>query len=185
MKTFSEPFGRLEYGIVINKKNKELQAKVDAALTKIIQNGKLREILEYWNLWTPMMAKYVGDERPNRTRPVGYEKYLESTGQKATFKEKAMLYVGFLPQLLKAAVVTVKISLFSMLIAMSVGLLIALTRLFAPAPLSFLATAYIEIIRGTPLLIQLFFIFYGLPNIGITLSPMTAALLGLGLNYAA
>jgi polar amino acid transport system substrate-binding protein len=48
-----------------------------------------------------------------------------------------------------------------------------------------LATAYIEVIRGTPLLIQLLFIFYGLPNIGIRLSPFVASALGLGLNYAA
>jgi polar amino acid transport system substrate-binding protein len=48
-----------------------------------------------------------------------------------------------------------------------------------------LAVAYIEIIRGTPLLIQLYFIFYALPSIGIKLSPFFAAILALGLNYAA
>ncbi|MBU6374715.1 MAG: amino acid ABC transporter permease, partial [Bdellovibrionales bacterium] len=48
-----------------------------------------------------------------------------------------------------------------------------------------IAMFYTELIRGTPLLIQLFFIFYGLPNLGIKLSPFTAAILGLGLNYGA
>ena len=52
-------------------------------------------------------------------------------------------------------------------------------------PARWLATAYIELVRGTPLLIQLLFIFYGLPIIGIRLSPFAASVLGLGLNYAA
>ena len=51
--------------------------------------------------------------------------------------------------------------------------------------LRWLAIAYIEVIRGTPLLIQLYLIYYGLPNLGIRLSAFVAAVLGLGLNYAA
>ncbi len=58
-------------------------------------------------------------------------------------------------------------------------------RVFGPWPVKILATLYIEIIRGTPLLIQLLIIFYGLPTIGIKLTPLIAGILGLGLNYAA
>jgi len=54
-----------------------------------------------------------------------------------------------------------------------------------PGGVRALATAYVELIRGTPLLIQLFLIFYGLPHVGIRFSPMLAAILGLGLNYSA
>src|ERR1700747_431028 len=70
---------------------------------------------------------------------------------------------------------------------MSIGfaLFLVICRLFAPLPLRWFATSYIEVIRGTPLLIQLLFIFYGLPKIGIQLSPFVASVLGLGLNYAA
>jgi polar amino acid transport system substrate-binding protein len=57
--------------------------------------------------------------------------------------------------------------------------------LYAIAPLRWLAIAYVEVIRGTPLLIQLFLIYYGLPEIGINLPAFYAAILGLGLNYAA
>jgi polar amino acid transport system substrate-binding protein len=53
------------------------------------------------------------------------------------------------------------------------------------APVRWLAKAYVEVIRGTPLLIQLFLIYYGLPEIGIRLNAFCAAILGLGLNYAA
>jgi polar amino acid transport system substrate-binding protein len=60
-----------------------------------------------------------------------------------------------------------------------------LPRLYGIWPLRWLAKAYVELIRGTPLLIQLFFIYYGLPELGIRLNPFVAGILGLGLNYAA
>jgi polar amino acid transport system substrate-binding protein len=66
-----------------------------------------------------------------------------------------------------------------------VGLVLVLMRLYGIAPLRWLAKAYVEIIRGTPLLIQLFVIYYGLPEIGIRLNAFCAAIFGLGLNYAA
>jgi polar amino acid transport system substrate-binding protein len=72
-----------------------------------------------------------------------------------------------------------------MAVAVAIGFLLAVCRVFGPLPARWLATAYIEVMRGTPLLIQLLFIFYGLPNIGLRLSPFVASVLGLGLNYAA
>jgi polar amino acid transport system substrate-binding protein len=94
-------------------------------------------------------------------------------------------YAGYLPLLAKGALVTLELSIMAMLLAVFAGLNIALARLYAPRFLRSLAIAYIELIRGTPLLIQLFLIFYGLPHIGIRLSPMIAAVLGLALNYSA
>lgn len=80
---------------------------------------------------------------------------------------------------------TISITCVAMAIAVVFGLLLALTRLYALPVFRFCATTWIEIIRGTPLLIQLFLIFYGLPHFGIKLSSFFAAVLGLGLNYAA
>jgi polar amino acid transport system substrate-binding protein len=65
------------------------------------------------------------------------------------------------------------------------GLAIVLLRLYGVGPLPWLAQAYVEVVRGTPLLIQLFLIYYGLPEIGIRLNAFVAGVLGLGLNYAA
>jgi polar amino acid transport system substrate-binding protein len=87
--------------------------------------------------------------------------------------------------LLKGAGITLFISSTSMLFAIALGLVLTLARLYGSAPFNGLATAYIEIYRGTPLLIQLYILYYGLPNIGISLSPFAAAFLGLGMNYAA
>jgi polar amino acid transport system substrate-binding protein len=72
-----------------------------------------------------------------------------------------------------------------MVVAVIAGFVLAVCRVFGPLPARWFATAYIEVIRGTPLLIQLLFIFYGLPIIGIRFSPFLASVLGLGLNYAA
>jgi polar amino acid transport system substrate-binding protein len=91
----------------------------------------------------------------------------------------------YLPRLLVGALVTVEISCLSMVLAVALGLFLALVRLYGVAPARWLATAYIELVRGTPLLIQLYLIYYGLPNLGIKLDAFAAAVLGLGLNYAA
>lgn len=92
-----------------------------------------------------------------------------------------------LPYILSSALVTVKITLvsftFSILLAFLIGTLRADKN--TPKPVGVLLSFYIEIFRGTPLLIQLFFIYYGLPSIGICMSSYTAAILGLSLNSAA
>ena len=72
-----------------------------------------------------------------------------------------------------------------MAMAIIAGFALATCRVFGPLLVRWLATAYIELVHGTPLLVQLLFIFYGLPIIGIRLSPFAASVLGLGLNYAA
>jgi polar amino acid transport system substrate-binding protein len=90
-----------------------------------------------------------------------------------------------LPLLLRGAVTTIWLSILGMVVAVVVGLIVVLMRLYGIAPLRWLAKAYVEVIRGTPLLIQLFLIYYGLPQIGIRLNAFLAGTLGLGLNYAA
>lgn len=93
--------------------------------------------------------------------------------------------VRFLPALLKGAMMTLLLVLCTMLISPLGGLLIALGRLSTIRPLSGLCWFIIWFFRGTPLLLQLFFIYYGLPSLGITLAPLTAAVIGLGVNYSA
>jgi len=93
--------------------------------------------------------------------------------------------VRFLPLLIKGAGMTLLLVLCTMLISPLGGLLIALGRICTIRPLSALCWFIIWFFRGTPLLLQLFFIYYGLPSLGITLQPLTAAVIGLGLNYSA
>jgi polar amino acid transport system permease protein len=91
----------------------------------------------------------------------------------------------FFPSLAKGAVMTLLLVLCTMLVSPLGGLLIALGRISTFRPVSAACWFIIWLFRGTPLLLQLFFIYYGLPSLGITLAPLTAAVIGLGLNYSA
>ena len=91
--------------------------------------------------------------------------------------------------LLKAAVtVTIPLTLISFVLGLAVALVVALMRLSPVRAVSGVARAYVSVIRGTPLLLQLFIIFYGLPALGVTFNPFPAAVIAFTLNvggYAA
>ena len=91
----------------------------------------------------------------------------------------------FLPEFLKGTIVTLKLTAVGLLIGFALGLVLALLRLYGPRWLRILASRYIELFRGTPLLVQLFLIYYGLPSVGITFNQTVSAYLALGLNSAA
>ncbi|NNG19447.1 amino acid ABC transporter permease [Naumannella sp. ID2617S] len=93
--------------------------------------------------------------------------------------------LSFLPQLIGAAPVVIQLSLGAMALALVLGLLIALARISRFRVLQVIALIYVEILRGTPLLVQLVYIFFVLPAVGIDIQPLPAGILGLGLNYAA
>ncbi len=179
------PISRIEYGIGVRKEDTALLQKVDSVLIKMMQDGSLRRILEQWGLWTDMMAEYLGVSKPAQEQAIHYERFLQSLGRGKHLKDRVWQYLEYIPLLGKGAIITLELSILSMAIAMLLGLAVCLIRLYLPRPLPQLAMIYTEIIRGTPLLIQLFFIFYGLPNIGIKLSPFLAAVVGLAINYSA
>src|SRR4051794_8613720 len=94
-------------------------------------------------------------------------------------------YSLFLPGLLQGAVLTIEIAVLGSLLAVVMGVLAALARMYGPAPVRWLAIAYVEIFRGTSALVQLFWLFFVLPQFGVSLEPFTVAVLGLGLNVGA
>ncbi|MBC7385037.1 MAG: ABC transporter permease subunit [Cryobacterium sp.] len=186
LKLVGAPIGSVLYGIGLKKSDTELLAQMNGALAEMVKSGELRRIYDRYNLWNPLMAERFGDSREAALEPpTMYEYYLNSTNRERTITERLKLYVTFLPILAKGALTTLNISLVAMVLAVGLGLILALMRLYGPKPVAILSLIYIELIRGTPLLIQLFFIFYALPHVGIRLSPFVAAVLGLGLNYAA
>lgn len=185
LKSVGGPIGRMFYGIGIRKSDKVLLERVNNALGQMIQNGSLREILESWNLWTPVMAEYLNDHRPLMNQPNRYLDFLAANGMKESWLDKLKHYGSLMPLLAQGAWMTLKISFASMFIALLAGLLLVLLRLYGNKAFSLIATLAIEFLRGTPLLIQLLLIYYGLPHIGIHFSPFLAAIIGLGLNYGA
>lgn len=95
------------------------------------------------------------------------------------------IIIKTLPILLKGCVMTVELTVITLIIGTVLGILFALMKLSNNIVLRLISGFYTWIIRGTPMLLQLFFFYYGLPFIGIRLSPMQAAIIGLGLNSGA
>ncbi len=184
LKNVGELVGYMEYGIA-TRKNDPLSAKIDEAVAELIRDGTIRRILERWGLWNSMTAKAWGMSEAPESEAVEYQRFVKTAFAEVSFKERIERYISFLPLLGKGAMMTLHISIVSMFLAMVVGLVVALSRLYGPWPIRWLAISFIEIFRGTPLLIQLFLIFYGLPHIGIRLDPFLSAVVGLGLNYGA
>lgn len=92
---------------------------------------------------------------------------------------------SFWPMLYAGLVFTIPITLISFSLGLLLGFIVALIRLYGPAPLKSVVRFYVWIIRGTPLLVQLFLIFYALPSVGITLDAFPAAVIGFTLNVGA
>lgn len=90
-----------------------------------------------------------------------------------------------LPQLLRGLLVTVQATLLGYLLALVLGLAVAVLRRSAGRVTGQVLRWAVEFVRSTPLLVQLFFLFYVLPGFGVTLSPLTTGVIGLGVHYAA
>ncbi|MBJ7449662.1 MAG: ABC transporter permease subunit [Parachlamydiales bacterium] len=167
IKCVGKPFYRGAYIIGIPKELPELKEEVDNALIKLTENGTLKKILSKWGLWTPLQQE-LSDEVPTYS----------------------MTSVGFnwpeaLQRLTKAAGVTILIAFGSMILAIVVGIPISVLQTHGPKWSRIFCAAYIEFFRGTPIVVQLLFLYFGLPTFGIKLSGWLTALIGLGLNYAA
>ena len=87
--------------------------------------------------------------------------------------------------LLEGAWLTIQLSGSAMLIGLILSILCALLKTSGPRPVTWVVNAYVELIRNTPFLVQIFFIFFGLPALGVRLTPNSAALLALIINFGA
>ena len=161
---------------VLARADTVLRDSVDAVLRAAMQDGTLERILRRWSVWDPDQAKLF--QRVAVTSP------LVPLSPRERGHAVAASVLAYLPSLGHAAVITALLSVFSMAVAVALGVVVAAGRVYGATPLRGVMTAYVEIIRGTPLLLQLFVIYYGLSGI-VRLPAFLAAVLGLGLNYAA
>ena len=172
--------------IGIRKTDTALLAEVNKALESMKRDGTLKSIYQRWGMYNSATADYLGDKDPvTNPNPTRYTEYIEAQKVQRSFLERLEQYWSLMPLLLRGAAMTIALSCAAMSVAVSLGLGLAVARAFGTRVIVWPVIAFIEIIRGTPLLIQLFIIFYGLPTIGIRLSPFWAAVLGLGVNYSA
>ena len=168
----AQPVAVGHYVGVLARADSGLRDSMDAILREAMRDGSLEQVFRRWAVWDESQAAL-------------FERVLRTTASAPTGGTQVAGHaLAYLPSLLRAAGVTALVSLLSMLLAVVVGLALASGRLYGPVWVRLAATVYIEVIRGTPLLLQLFVIYYGLAGV-VRLPAFLAAVLALGLNYAA
>ena len=166
---------------VLSAQNAPLRDSLNQILLSAMRDGRLERIFRTWSVWNDDQPKLY--TRLLAGLPVPAVVGLDTSASLAAVGtwEAAGRY---LPSLLQASLVTIVLSCLSMALAVAIGVLIATGRVYGGRFARGALTAYVELIRGTPILLQLFVLYYGLAS-AIRLPAFVAALLGLALNYAA
>ena len=187
------------YVILTRPGDRELRRQINEAIRAGVVDGSLRRIYEKYGLWTadqdwllhfatrdwppPPGSFPAWEDVPTPDETGGVADRVGATGE--------IDWGTVARKLLAGAAMTVFLAVTSFPLAVLLGLLLAVCRVYGPRSLGVLATVYVEVVRGTPLLLQLFVIFYLLPRagaaIGLTFAipPELAGIIGLAINYAA
>ncbi len=157
-----------------------LRDDVSRALLGAMRDGRLERILRKWQVWNDDQPALHARLLAGGTAPVAESP--ERNGAPSPTRWEATR--RYIPTLFRAAGITIVLSCVAMGVAVAMGVLIASGRVYGGRPLQLLLTGYVELVRGTPILLQLFVIYYGLAGV-VRLPAFVAAVLGLALNYAA
>jgi polar amino acid transport system substrate-binding protein len=185
LKASGPPVGKMFYGIAVSKRNPELLREINQAMKELTDTGELEKTLAKWNLMHPFTVEAMGLKTKIENKQDELNKVASQQSRVMTFTDRIELYRKILPLLLKGALTSIEVSIVSMMLAILFGLLLALMRLYGNSAMALISQSIVEVLRGTPLLIQLYLIFFGLPYLGIHLTPFWAAVIGLGMNYGA
>ena len=156
------------YVIYTRSDDRSLRDALDQGLARLIASGDLRRLYERYGIWTEAQRELTEFAGPIEV----------VSGRQSERGWDLLSRYG--SRLMDAALVTIALSFSSMPLAMALGLLIAVARLYGPAPVRTVLAGYVELIRGTPLMLQLFVLFYLLK-----LPPWVAGIGGLAINYSA
>ena len=172
------------YIVISAPENTALRDRVNQILRDAMRDGTLERIFKKWNVWNAdqqgLHARILDPRLDNPGTQPGTSGTLGALGTLGTFSSVRR----YLPSLFRAALITLVLSFAAMALAVALGVLIATGRVYGDPASRLLLTVYVEVMRGTPVLLQLFVIYYGLASV-VRLPAFIAALLGLGLNYAA
>jgi len=155
--------------LYVRPNDQELRQRLNEGIRAALEDGTLKRIYDQYGLW-------------NKDQE-GLAKVAEHWPP--AMPEAEANFPGYAWLLARAAVVTILLACLAMPLAMLVGLLVAVGRLYGPRWLDWLLTVYVELLRGTPVLMQLFVIYYLLPEIGVKVDAFWAGVMGLAINYSA
>jgi len=163
----------------------DLRDRIDAILRAAMTDGRLEAIMRRWLVWNDDQPKLYARLAQPRGEAAPGDDSAPPAGASGTPRPAGWTMARqYLPSLLSAAAMTLVLSCLSMALAVALGSVIAIGRVYGNRAVRVLFTAYVEVTRGTPILLQLFVIYYGLASV-VRLPAFVAALIGLGLNYAA
>ena len=167
------PVATGHYVAVLARADSALRDSVNVILRARMSDGSLEKSFRAWQVWDDGQAQYFARvlADSNRTRVVSTAASVRTVR-------------SYLPALLRAAGITLLLSSLAMMLAVAVGIAVAAGRVYGSPLVRAPLAIYVEVIRGTPVLLQLFVLYYGLSGF-IRLPAFVAAVLGLGLNYAA
>ena len=180
LKLVGEPVQPGYYAIYYRKADAALGQQIDAALAAGLKDGTLEKIYRRYDLWTP--------DQP------GLAKLMDGPWPPPDLPDDESQWPDLLRELLDAAGMTVLLAVASFPLAMLMGLGVAIGRVYGPWLVRVPLGVYVEVVRGTPLLLQLFVIYYLIPELFIRqdlgdsvkwLTPLVAGILGLAINYSA
>ena len=167
LKAVGEPFTEEKYGIAMAQGSGELRDAVNDALRRLRESGEYARI---YDKWFGAAAEAAAEEQAART---------ESKAFDLSIVQRAF------PLFLAGVWMTARLAFASMLLGLPIGLLLSLARVQPSRWLSVPAAIYVEVVRGTPLLVQILFIYFVLPSFGLYLPAFTSGLIALTLNSAA
>ncbi|MEO5816406.1 MAG: ABC transporter substrate-binding protein/permease [Gemmatimonadaceae bacterium] len=159
------------YVAVFSQNRVALRDSANVILLARMRDGSLEKAFRAWNVWDDEEAAYFARttaQAPATARSVAHTRSV----------------AAYAPGLLRAAGITLLLSVLAMAIAVTAGIVVAAGRIYGNVVVRGALTAYVEVVRGTPVLLQLFVLYYGLSGV-IRLPAFAAAVIGLGLNYAA
>ena len=194
LRPVGDPVGEGHYVIYARKGETSLVAALNEALIVLIRNGELERLYRKYGIWDQAQnrlstiadaGKFYGFAAAARAEMrggilPGAEQVHVRT--RARGWRVVRDYAGIL---IESAGMTAILSVLSFPLAITLGMLIAVGRLYGPAWIRSPLGVYVEFLRGTPLLLQLYFIFFFLPEVGIDVPAFGTAILGLAINYSA
>jgi polar amino acid transport system substrate-binding protein len=167
-----EPVATGAYVGVFARGNTALRDSANAILRARMQDGSLEATFRRWGVWSDAQAAYFQRVLAEAPREDGA----------GAARDRSIR--AYLPALARAAGITLLLSVLAMALAVAAGIAIAAGRVYGPGVVRGALAVYVEVVRGTPVLLQLFVLYYGLASV-VRLPAFAAAVIGLGLNYAA
>lgn len=167
LKTAGEPFTDEKYGIAMAQGSVELRDAVNGALRHLKESGESAAI---YDKWFGDAAEAAAEQEAARTEPKAFD---------LAIVQRAW------PLFLAGIWMTARLAFISMVLGLPIGLLLSLARVQPARWLSVPAAIYVEVVRGTPLLVQILFIYFVMPAFGLFLPAFTSGVIALTLNSAA